>query len=86
MIKIINYFLQSLFVYIFFLIGRILGIKISRKLFSFLFVLIGPFFKSRKTIDDNLNIFSNEVPSIDKKKLLMKCGKIMERLLLNTFF
>ena len=44
MIKIINYFLQSIFVYIFFFIGKILGINISRKLFSFLFVYIGPFF------------------------------------------
>ncbi len=70
MIKIINYFLQSLFVYIFFLMGRILGINISRKLFSFLFFLIGPFFKSRKIIDNNLNIFSNEVPSVDKKKII----------------
>ena len=50
--------------------GRILGINISRKLFSFLFVLIGPFFKSRKIIDNNLNIFSNEVPSVDKKKII----------------
>ncbi len=69
MIKIINYFLQSLFIYIFFFIGKILGINISRKLFSFLFVYIGPFFKSRKVIDNNLNIFSNKVPSIDKKKI-----------------
>jgi|TARA_B100001093_G_scaffold513883_1_gene586722 KDO2-lipid IV(A) lauroyltransferase len=90
MIKIINYFLQSLFVYIFFLIGRILGIKISRKLFSFLFVLIGPFFKSRKTIDDNLNIFSNEVPSIDKKKIINEMWKnygktFIEYIFLNYF-
>jgi len=50
MIKKINYFLQAIFIYSFFLIGRILGIKISRKIFAFLFRFIGPFFKSKEII------------------------------------
>ena len=70
MIKIFNYFFQSLFVYLFFLIGRILGLKISRKLFSYLFSLIGPIFKSKKIIKNNLNIFSNKNSFIDEKKII----------------
>ena len=70
MIKIFNYFFQSLFVYLFFLIGRILGLKISRKLFSHLFSLIGPIFKSKKIITSNLNIFSNKNSFIDEKKII----------------
>ena len=70
MIKIFNYFFQSLFVYLFFLIGRILGLKISRKLFSHLFSLIGPIFKSKKIIKNNLNIFSNKNSFIDEKKII----------------
>ena len=67
--KIISYFLQSFLIYLFFLIGRILGLKISRRLFSFLFVYVGPIFKSKKIIENNLNIFSNKNPNTNKKKI-----------------
>ena len=56
MIKKINYFFQSIFVYLFFLIGRIVGIKLSRFLFSILFIFLGPIFKSKNIIDKNLKI------------------------------
>ena len=70
MIRIINYFFQSFFIYIFFLIGRILGISLSRKIFSSLFKKIGPIFKSKKVINKNLNIFSLKVPEINRKKII----------------
>ena len=57
MIKTFNYFTQSIFIYFFFILGRILGVDLSRKLFSFLFLKVGPFFKSKKIISDNLLIF-----------------------------
>ena len=66
MIKIFNYFLQAFFVYSFFLIGRILHLKISRKLFSNLFYLLGPLFKSKK-IKFSHNPFS--MPQGDIKNL-----------------
>ena len=69
MIKIINYFFQSLVIYLFFIIGRILGLKISRKLFAFLFSFIGPLFKSKKIIKNNLNIFSHQISDLDKKQI-----------------
>ena len=67
--KILNYFLQSIIVYFFFLLGRILGLKISRKIFSFLFSIVGPFFKSKKIIEKNLINFSRKVVNVNKKSI-----------------
>ena len=78
MIKIINYFLQSIFVYLFFFLGRILGLNIGRKFFANFFLLIGPFFKSNKTVQNNLNIVYYKLSPFNKKKSLKACGKIME--------
>ena len=50
MLKKINYFIQAVFIYLFFLIGRISGIKLSRKIFSLIFLYLGPLFKSKKII------------------------------------
>ena len=69
MIKFINYFIQSLIIYNLFFICRILGLKISRKLFAAVFMLIGPLFKSKKIIYKNLNILSEMYPDIDKEKI-----------------
>ena len=70
MIKIINYLFQSLLIYSFFILGRILGLKISRKLFSFLFILIGPIFKSKKIVEKNMIIFLKKSPLKNKKEIL----------------
>ena len=75
MIKIIYYFIQSLFIYFFFLLGRLIGMKVSRKIFSNIFFLIGPLFKSRKIIEKNLKIFSVKVSDVDKKKIINEMWK-----------
>ena len=75
MIKIFNYFLQAFFVYSFFLIGRILHLKISRKLFSNLFYLLGPLFKSKKIVEKNLDIFSDKISIINKKDIINNMWK-----------
>ena len=75
MIKIFNYFLQAFFVYSFFLIGRILHLKISRKLFSNLFYLLGPLFKSKKIVKKNLDIFSDKISIINKKDIINNMWK-----------
>ncbi len=72
MFKITNYFFQSIFVYFLFLIGWILGLKISKKLFSFLFRKIGPFFKSKKIINQNLNIYSKDISYLEKNRIIEK--------------
>jgi len=73
--KIINYFLQSLFVYLFFFLGRCLGLKISRKVFAFLFSCFGPFFRSKKIIKKNLNIFFNKISHLNEKKIISNMWK-----------
>ncbi len=75
MIKIIYYFIQSLFIYFFFLLGRLIGMKVSRKIFSNIFFLIGPLFKSRKITEKNLKIFSVKISNVDKKKIINEMWK-----------
>ena len=75
MIKIINYFLQSLIIYLFFIIGRILGLKISRKVFSNIFTFLGPFFKSKRTMKNNFNIVSYKISNFDEKKITNEMWK-----------
>ena len=70
MIKLINYFFQSLIIYLIFLVGRLLGIKLSRIIFSKIFCLIGPFFKSKKIIKKNLKIFYDNGNSFNEKNLI----------------
>ncbi len=90
MIKIFNYFLQSIAIYLFFFIGRILGLKISRNLFSFLFSFLGPMFKSKKIIENNLKVFSNKVSNVEINKIKKNMWKnygmtFIEYVFLNHF-
>ena len=72
MIKFIKYFIQAVFIYIMFLIGIILRLKLSKKLFAFLFRTLGPFFKSKKIIFKNLDIYSGYDSSLKKNKIIKK--------------
>ena len=69
MTKIISYFLQSLLIYLFFLIGKILGLKTSRKFFSSIFSSVGPLFKSKKIIKNNLDIFCSQMSYLDRREI-----------------
>ena len=75
MIKHIIYFLQSILVYICFIIARILGLNLSRKIFAFLFLSLGSFFKSKKIILKNLTFFSKVVTNPDKEKIIKNMWK-----------
>ena len=70
MIKIINYLLQSIFIYFSFLLSRIIGLRLSRKIFSNFFSYIGPIFKSKKILDKNLNNFANTVSNANKAQII----------------
>ena len=70
MIKTFKYFIQSIFIYSFYLLGRVLGLRVSRKLFSFLFVKFGPLFKSKNIIDSNLENLSKNLLSEEKIKII----------------
>ena len=70
MIKLCKYLFQTIIIYFFFIFGRLIGLRFSRALFSYLFSRLGPFFKSKKIIKKNLNFFSNKL-SDEKKKLII---------------
>ena len=90
MIKFFKYFFQAIFVYLFFIIGKLVGLKLSRIIFSTIFKLVAPAFKSKKIIDKNLSIFASEVPNIDKNQIISEMWKnygmtFIEYMFLNTF-
>ena len=62
--KIFKYLIESIFIYIFFLIIKLIGLKQSRKIFSLLFRAVGPLIRSSKIIRKNLKI---AFPGIEKK-------------------
>ena len=70
--KVIKYFLQSLFIYSFFITIKIFGLRLSRKMFSFLFKLIGPSLKSEQTINNNLEKFLGPYNDNIKKNIKLK--------------
>jgi Kdo2-lipid IVA lauroyltransferase/acyltransferase len=88
--KIIKYFIQAFIIYIFFIIIKILGLNISRKLFAKIFQIIGPLIKSEKTLNENLEKFlssyNEEQKKIIKKMMWSNYGKtFVEYLFLNKF-
>ena len=65
----IKYFIQFLIIVFFFIIYKILGLKIASNLSSNLLKFFGPFFRSRELIETNIlkafpNIGSNEIDKI----------------------
>ena len=90
MIKIIKYLIQATIVYLFFIIIKLIGLKLGRKLFTFLFNKIGPLIKSKKTIDENLKKFIGLYNEDKKKEIIFNMwsnyGKIfVEYLYLKKF-
>ena len=67
--KFILYFFQAIFFYLVVIVIKILGLNISRKLFSFIFIKIGPLFKSRKIIFSNLDIAFKNLDIGEKSKI-----------------
>ena len=73
--KIIKYFFQAIIIYVFFFIGKLLGLNISRKVFSFIFSNIAPNFKSKKIIEKNLITFKNDLSDFEKEKIINSMWK-----------
>ena len=62
----IKYFIQFFIIIFFFIIFKILGLKIASDFASVLLKKIGPFFRSKKLIDQNI---LKALPNIDQKNL-----------------
>ena len=70
--KKILYFFQSVIVYIFYFLSKIIGLKLSRIFFSLIFKKIGNLFKSKKIIYDNLNRIKPGISQLEKEKIINK--------------
>lgn len=70
MIKTIKYFLEAFFIYLFFLISKVCGLSLSRKIFSFVFKKIGPLVRSKFVINKNLSKFSEKISDQMKKEII----------------
>ena len=86
MFKFIVYLLQSILIYIFFLFGKIVGLKLSRKIFAIIFSFFGPMFKSKDILSKNLEKFLNVSPNFNKDKITQEMWKNYGMVLLNTYF
>ena len=90
MIKSFNYFFQALIIYLFFIIGRIIGLNLSRRFYSLVFSVLGPQFKSSSIIDKNLLNFKKDIPYKEKKEIISNMWKnygktFIEYIFLNVF-
>jgi KDO2-lipid IV(A) lauroyltransferase len=70
--KIFKYLIESIFIYTFFLIIKLIGLKQSRKIFSLLFRAVGPLIRSSKTIRKNLKIAFPEIEKKDQDIIIKK--------------
>ena len=70
--KSLKYFIQFLIIVTFLLIFKIMGLKLSSYISSKIISFVGPFFRSKRVINNNIlkglpNLSHNEVKSISKK-------------------
>ena len=75
MIKTFKYFLQALLLYFSLIFGKVIGLKLSRKLFSFIFLYIAPSFKSKKIIKKNLALFKKDLTEFEQKEIISNMWK-----------
>ena len=70
MIKKIFYFFQSVFIYLFYLLSKIIGLKLSRMFFSLIFRIVGNLFKSKNIVLDNLERIKPGMSKSDKEIII----------------
>jgi KDO2-lipid IV(A) lauroyltransferase len=71
-LKTAKYFIQAIIIYLFFIIIKIIGINLSRKIFSFIFTKIGASIKSEKIINANLEKFLGSQNTDLKKNIKLQ--------------
>ena len=70
MIKKISYFFQAVIIYLFFFVGKLLGLNLSKKIFAFLFKWLGPLFKSKSIIEKNLTNFNSNLTNEQRENII----------------
>jgi len=69
--KLIKYFIQFLIISIFFILFKALGLRMASNFSKIIFILLGPFFRSKQTINKNIlkalpNLSSSEINKISR--------------------
>ena len=75
MIKPIVYFFQSIFIYLLLIIAKLIGLRLSRKFFSFFFVKIASNLRSKKLIENNLQNLKSFKKNFDNNKIISSMWK-----------
>ena len=84
--KHIKYFLEFTFILFLFLIFKLIGLKFSRILASYLFVNLGPLFRSKKTIYSNISLAFPNLEENLRKKISKKMWQSYGRILAEYIF
>lgn len=71
MIKIIKYFFEAFFVYSFFIVAKITGLALGRRISSFVFKNIGPFIKSNDIVKKNLAKYSKNLSKRREQEIIL---------------
>ena len=90
MIKKISYFFQAVIIYLFFFVGKLLGLNLSKKIFAFLFKRLGPLFKSKSIIEKNLTNFNSNLTNEQRENIISSMWEnygitFIEYIFLNLF-
>ena len=84
--KHIKYFLQFLFIGCLLIFFMIIGLKFSRIISSKLFSILGPFFRSKKIIEENISFAFNESDKEFKKVIIDNMWKSYGKILAEYVF
>ena len=68
--KIIKYILEAIFIYFIFLIIKLVGVNSGRKISSFVMLSLGPFFRSKKIISENIDKAFGNISEVEKKNII----------------
>ena len=84
--KKIKYFVEFIIIIFFLMILKILGLKISRFISSFIFKLIGPLFRAKRISYNNLSIVLQNINKNKKNKIIEMMWRIMGKFFQNIFY
>ena len=69
--KIIKYIIEAIFIYLLFLLMKLIGLNLGRRISSYLFLNIGSFFRSKKLTKENISNALGNVAD-DKIEIIIK--------------
>tara|TARA_B100000035_G_scaffold314922_1_gene332973 strand:+ start:266 stop:1126 length:861 start_codon:yes stop_codon:yes gene_type:complete len=88
--KLIKYFFQFLLISILLIFFKIVGLKISRIIASKLFLIFGPYFRSKNIIEKNISIAFSNKDHVFKRNIINKMwesyGKILAEYMFIKYF